>query len=47
MVCVSFLWGEISAEFLFVFFFLCWAGLSEVVNMSADDWVCIFVLFVV
>ena len=29
------------------FFFLRWARLSEVVIMSADDWVCIFVLFVV
>ena len=31
------------------FFFapLGWAGLSEVVILSADDWVCIFVLFFV
>ena len=28
-------------------FFLWWARLSEVVILSADDWVCIFVLFVV
>ena len=27
-------------------FFLWWARLSEVVLLSADDWVCIFVLFV-
>ena len=28
-------------------FFLWWARLSEVVILSADDWVCIFVFFVV
>ena len=28
-------------------FFLRWARLSEVVILSADDWACIFVLFVV
>ena len=28
-------------------FFLWWARLSEMVILSADDWVCIFVLFVV
>ena len=28
-------------------FFLWWARLSEVIILSADDWVCIFVLFVV
>ena len=30
-----------------VLFFLSWARLSEVVILSADDLVCIFVLFVV
>ena len=44
-VCVSFVQGEIYAEF-FVFFLL-WARLSEVVILSADDWICILVLFVV
>ena len=44
MVCVSFVWGEICAE---LFFFLGWTRLSEVLILSADDWVCIFVLFVV
>ena len=40
VVSVSFLWGEICAEFLFVcLFFLWWARLSEVVVLSADDWV--------
>ena len=52
LVYVSFLKGEICAEFLFVclfvcLFFLLWARPSEVVILSADDWVCIFVLFVV
>ena len=48
VVCVSFLSGEICAEVLFVWLiFLWWARLSEVVILSADDWVCIFVLFVV
>jgi len=48
VVCVSFIYGEICAEFLFVcLFFLWWARLNEVVFLSADDWVCIFVLFVV
>ena len=32
---------------IFFFFPLSWAGLSEVVILSADDWVYIFVLFVV
>ena len=31
----------------FVLFFFRWTGLSEVVILSADDWVCTFVLFVV
>ena len=30
-----------------IFFSLQWAELSEVAILSADDWVCIFVLFVV
>ena len=46
MVCVSFVQGEIYAELGFFSSFW-WAGLSEVVILSADDWVCIFVLFVV
>jgi len=35
--------------FLFVclFVFPLWATLSEVVTLSADDWVCAFVLFFV
>ena len=42
VVCVSFLKGEICAEFLFVcLFFLSWARVSEVVILFADDWVCI------
>jgi len=44
VVCVSFSQGEICAAFLF---FLWWERLSEVVILSADDWVCSFVLFVV
>ena len=44
VVCVSFVEGEICAEFLF---FLWWARLSEVVILSVDYWVWIFVLFVV
>ena len=45
---MSFLKGEICAEFLFVcLFFLLWARLSEVVILSANDWVYIFVLFVI
>ena len=48
VVCVSFVQGEICAEFLFTcLFFLLRPRLSEVVIPSADDWVCIFVLFVV
>ena len=48
MVCVRFVYGQIFAEFLFVcLFFLQWVRLSEVVILSADDWVSIFVLFVV
>ena len=27
--------------------FLCWEKSSEVVILSADDWVCVFALFVV
>ena len=46
MVCVNFLKGEICAEFFF-FFSSDGAGLSEVVILSADDWLCIFVLFLV
>ena len=43
MVCVSFLQGEICAEFV------CFSsdGQGEVVILSAGDWVCIFCLFVV
>ena len=44
VLCVSFLQGEICAEFLF---FLWWTRLSVVVILSADDWVCVFVLFAV
>ena len=33
--------------FVFLFAFLLCTGLSEVVILSADNWVCIFVLFVV
>ena len=29
------------------YFSLCWTGLSELIILSADDWICIFVLFVV
>ena len=48
MVCVSFVQGEICADFLFgCLFFLWWARLSEVVILSADYLVCIFILFVV
>ena len=49
VVCVSFIYGEIYAEiFVFDFVFVClffiwWARLSEVVMLSSDDWVCIFV----
>ena len=49
---MSFIQGEICAEvfvvvvFISLFFFF-WASLSEVIILSADDWVCIFVLFVV
>ena len=41
-------WLEEMSYFLFLFFvsLLC-TGLSEVVILSADNWVCIFVLFVV
>ena len=46
VVCVNFIYGEICADF-FCLFFLWWARLSEVVILSADDWVCIFLLFVV
>ena len=35
------------AEFCFVLFFFWQTGLSEVVILSADNWVCTFVLFVV
>ena len=45
VVCVSFVEGEICAEFFFVFPLM--GRLSEVVLLSVDDWVCIFVLFVV
>ena len=34
-------------RFLVCLFFLSWARLSEVVILSADDWVCIFALLVV
>ena len=48
MVCVGSLSGEIWAEFLFVcLLFLGWARLSGVVILSADDRVCVCVLFVV
>ena len=48
MVCLSFIQGEICAEFFFAYLFFLWqARLSEVVLLSADDWVCNFVLFVV
>ena len=47
MVGVSFIEGEICAEFLFVCFSSDEQDLSEVVILSTDDWVCIFVLFVV
>ena len=48
VVCVSFIQGEICADFLFgCLFFLWWARLSEVVILSADYLVCIFILFVV
>jgi len=43
VVSVSFVWGEICAEL----FFLLQARLSEVGILSADDWVCSFVLFVI
>ena len=39
VVCVSFVEGEICAEFFFVFPLM--VRLSEVVILSADDWVCI------
>ena len=52
VVCVSFLQGEFWVWILrfglsFCLFFLCWAWLSEVIILSADDWVGMFVLFVV
>ena len=44
VVCVSFIEGEICAEFLFFcLFFLWWARLSKVVTQNANDWICIFV----
>ena len=47
VTCVYFVKGEICAEFLFVcLFFLWWARLSEVRILSANDWACIFALFV-
>ena len=46
MVCVSFVQGEICAKFVCLFF-LWWSRLSKAIILSADDWVCIFVLFVV
>ena len=44
-----FVWALYRVRFVlsFCLFFLWWARLSEVVILSADDWVCIFVLFVV
>ena len=44
MVCVSFGEVEICAEVFFVFPLR--ERLSEVVLLSADNWVCIFILFV-
>ena len=32
---------------MFLCLFLLWARLSEVLSLSADEWVCIFLLFVV
>ena len=52
-VSVSFIYGDICSELLCVCFFLFfltrlwWAGLCEVLILCADDWICIFVLFVV
>ena len=50
MVSVSFVQGEICAEFfLACLFFLLWARLREGVahSASAHDWVCVFVLLVI
>ena len=41
VVCVSFISGEICAEFLFVGLFV-FPLMDKVVILSADDWVCIF-----
>ena len=40
-------WGTELTDFVCLFVFLWWASLSEVVILSADDWICIFVWFVV
>ena len=45
MTCARILVGE--DELFFVFVFPLCTGLSEVVILSADNWVCIFVLFIV
>ena len=45
VVCVSFVQGEIFVLFVCLFF-LRWARLSEVVILSADELLCIFLLFV-
>ena len=46
MVCVIFYRVRFVLSFC-LFVFLRWAMLSEVVILSVDDWICIFVLFVV
>ena len=47
MICARILIGGDELFFVFVFVSLLCTGLSEVVILSADNWVCIFVLFVV
>ena len=45
VVCVSFVIGWDLCKFLFVCLFSpWWARLNEVVILSADDWVCIFIV---
>ena len=47
VVCVSFVQGEICAEFLFFVCFSSDGQMNELSILFAGDWVCIFVLFVV
>jgi len=44
-----FVWASYRVRFVvsLCLFFLWWARLSEVIILSTDDWVCIFVLFAI